>query len=216
VLRGGSAGCADPRFYLPQDLGQIRSAGPMPPADFRNSDAVYNSYVRTLAAWVTSSGGWPATNSIRFSVENSTHQATILTGMRVNLISRAPLASRTVLSLSECGGAVSPRPFSVDFGAAPPRLRPLPGETTGPTGNAVATRPVDFPFTVSDTDPEIFDLDVADGPVCDCLWTVTLSYIQVGRSYLVQIDDHGMPFHAVPTDEVPAYTLINGILEPES
>jgi hypothetical protein len=123
------------------------------------------------------------------------------------------LISKTVLSLDECGGAAPPHPFSVDFNTTPPRIQALPGETTDPTGDTMTTAPVSFPFTVSETDPEIFDLHVEDGPICDCLWTATLSYIQGGHSYTATIDNNGTPFHAVPADHVPGHSLVNGILE---
>jgi hypothetical protein len=213
VQRGSSRDCTDTRFYLPRSIDQIKSAVPLPPADFHSSDAVYNGYVQTLGAWATSVGGFLETDSIRFSVEGNSTRATILTGIRINLVSRASLTSKTALWLGECGGVAPPRPFSVDFATTPPRVKPVPGESVDPSGNVVPTKPVSFPFTVSETDPEIFDLSVEPGPVCDCLWTASLSYTQAGRAYTTIIDDGGRPFHAVPTDQVPQYTLINGFLE---
>jgi hypothetical protein len=117
-----------------------------------------------------------------------------------------------VLSLEECGGVGAVRPFIADFSSAPPRVQALPGTTQDASGNTVATKPVTFPFTVSETDPEIFHLTIGPGPACECQWTVTLSYTQGGRSYTVLIDDHGKPFRGVPTDQLPTYSLVNGVL----
>ena len=80
-------------------------------------------------------------------------------------------------------------------------------------GNELDTNPVTFPFTVSDSDPEIFTLTVGPGPTCDCEWTANLAYTQDGKSYTALIDDHGKPFHAVPTDHLPTYSLVNGYLD---
>jgi hypothetical protein len=168
-----------------------------------------------LDTWVTLAGGWRKTNWIEFSVEGSSSRATILTGLRVNLVSRTPLTSKTVLYPPPgCGGAFVPRPFAVDFNTTPPRVRALPGMTRDEQrGIWVETKPASFPFTVSETDPEIFDLYVDPGPECDCLWTATLSYTQAGQSYTTLIDDNGKPFHGVPTDHVPAYWFDNGTLK---
>jgi hypothetical protein len=167
------------------------------------SDTAADSYLRALNAWVTSVEGWPETNWIEFSVEGNSRRATILTGLRVNLISRTPLTSKTVLSMRECPpSAGEVRPFEADFSTTPPRVRAGTDTRPGPAGE---TKPVTFPFTVSETDPEIFDLAVVDGPECDCLWTATLSYTQAGRSYTALIDDDGQPFHGVPHSRVPIY-----------
>jgi len=199
---------------VPLSIDEIKSVMPMPPPDFRGgNDQTYVDYVGALEAWVTSVSGWPETDWIRFSVEGNSSRVSILTGLRVNLISRAPLASKTVLSLEECGGIGVPRPFIADFSTTPPRVQALPGTTEDADGNTVKTKPVTFPFTVSDTDPEIFELTVGPGPECDCLWTATLSYTQGGESYTALIDDHGKPFHGVPTDHVPTYSLVNGTLD---
>lgn len=209
LKRGGEADCPL-RFYLPQDIDAIKEAVPLPPDDYSDE-----SYINTLEAWVESVGGWRATNSIEFSVEGNSVRATILTDIRINLVSRTSLMSKTLLSLGECGAPAPPRHFSVDFAATPPRVRALPGEDLDAEGNPVPVEAVNFPFTVSETDPEIFDLRVVEpGPVCDCQWTATLSYTRAGRSYVVTIADiDGKPFHAVPADHVPEYTLINGYLE---
>jgi hypothetical protein len=89
----------------------------------------------------------------------------------------------------------------------------LPGATENADGNTVKTKPVGFPFTISETEPEVFHLTVGPGPQCECLWTAALSYTVGGKSYTALIDDHGKPFHGVPTDHVLTYSLINGRLD---
>jgi hypothetical protein len=213
---GGSCGFAQV-FYLPQDVDEVSAQMPQPPPDFEYSDVNYEAYLDTLDAWVRKVGGWPATNAIRISVEGGSGRATILTGLRVNLVRRNELPSKTVITFAECGGGLlPPHPFSIDFNATPPSIQALPGETENADGTTSPAKAVDFPFKVSETDPEVFDLDVEAGPVCDCLWTVTLSYTQGGKSYTVVIDDNGEPFHAVPADNVATYHLVDGVLEPVS
>jgi hypothetical protein len=193
--------CPD-RFYLPQRLDEIRSAIPPPPEDFYSNEDTYYGYIGTLGTWTSSVGGWRETNAIQFSVEGNSARATILTGIRVNLVSRASLTSKTVLAVGECGGSVIPRRFSADLTATPPRVRALPGESLDADGNSVLEAAVSFPFTVSETDPEVFDLEIEPGPACNCEWTATLSYTQAGRSYTAVIDDNGEPFHSVPVSRI--------------
>jgi hypothetical protein len=169
----------------------------------------YDEYISTLDAWTNSIGGWRETNKIRFSVEGNSTRATILTGIRINLISRTSLTSKTVLAIGECGGPAPPRRFSVDLATKPPRVQALPGESLDADGNPVPEDAVSFPFTVSETDPEIFDLEIEPGLACNCQWTATLSYTQAGRFYTTVIDDGGKPFHSVPisrTDGIPNCT----------
>jgi hypothetical protein len=202
-------GCRD-YFYLPQDIDEIRSA--IPSDDAYGED--YDGYINTLDAWVKSVGGWRVTNSIEFVVEGNSTRVTILTGIRINLVSRTSLTSKTVLSSDPCGGPASPRHFSVDLATTPPRVQALPETDMDADGNSVVVKEaVSFPFTVSETDPEIFNLEIESGPVCDCQWTATLLYTQAGQSYATVIDDGGKPFHAVPTDHLPDFgdTTINGL-----
>lgn len=164
-----------------------------PPGD--PSDTAVENYLRALNAWVTSVQGWPETDWIEFSVEGNSSRASILTDLQVNLISRTPLTDKTEVSMKVCQSSPgSVRHFKADLNTTPPRVRAVP-DTTNTTSK---TKPVTFPFTVSETDPEIFDLAVGSGPECDCQWTATLSYTQAGRSYTALIDDDGKPFHAVP------------------
>jgi hypothetical protein len=213
-VAAGSSACRLPEFYLPQDVDEVNAQMPRPPPDFLNAEVSNRAYLDTLDAWVRKVGGWPVANSLGISIEGGSRRATILTGLRVNLIRHNDLTSKTVVSFAgSCGGDLLPHPFSIDFNATPPSIHALPGETENPDGSTSPVKAVDFPFKVSETDPELFDLDIEAGPVCDCLWTVTLSYTQGGKSYTVVIDDNGEPFHAVPAGDVATYHLVDGVLE---
>lgn len=185
----------------------------MPPRDFHDSDAKYNQYLKTFADWVTAKGGWAATNYLRFTAEGNAQRAVVLTGMRVEVAERVPLTTGTAFTFAECGSLLAPRPFSIGLDETPPRLWALPGETVNAAGDTADSKPATFPFTVTPTDPEVFDLSVADGRACDCRWRLSLSYVADGHTYSTVLDDAGQPFHGVPRDPVPTYTLINGYLE---
>jgi hypothetical protein len=60
-----------------------------------------------------------------------------------------------------------------------PRLTARPGRDVDDT----ITEPVkDFPFKVSDSDPEYFEFDIAPGPACLCSWKIALDWTSRGRS----------------------------------
>ncbi|MBM2615909.1 hypothetical protein JIG36_10110 [Actinoplanes sp. LDG1-06] len=204
--------CGGPgRFYLPQSVDDIPGDVPGEPESWDEADE--NKHLEAMKAWTSANGGFTQVNWIKFAVEGNSNRASILTGLRVNIVSRAPLTSKTVLSIEGCGGLVSPRPFVADFSATPPLVRALPGKVEEANGDVVATRPANFPFTVSESDPEVFTLAVGPGPACHCSWTASVDYTQDGQSYTVPIDDHGKPFHAVPTDRLPTYTIVNGKMD---
>jgi hypothetical protein len=214
VRRGIDLDCDINRYYLPQAVDELRAALPSPvPADGTNPQPQLDS----TTAWTASRGGFRQTNWIEFTVEGSSSRATILTGLSVRLVASGPLRSRTRIAVGDgCGAAVTPRTFTMTFGTDPPGLAPVAGQTLNASCDPVDVPAVSFPFKVSETDPEVFDLSVApDGPVCDCEWTAVLAYTQGGISRNTVIDDHGQPFHAVPTDRVPGYELLNGALQPD-
>jgi hypothetical protein len=202
--------CGGPgRFYLPHSVGDVPGDIPEVPGPTAD-EAEFDAYAENLSSWTAANGGFTRTNWIEFSVEGNSSRASILTALRVNIVSRSPLTSKTIITIEECGGLAPPRPFEADFTAHPPRVRSLPGETEDADGNVIGTPPANFPFTVSDSDPEIFTLAVGPGPACDCAWTANIDYTQDGKSYTAPIDDHGQPFHAVPTDDLPAYRPMSG------
>ncbi len=117
------------------------------------------------------------------TVEARTSRAVVLQSARIAVVSRTP--PRPACLVVRVGGHLKPRPFTTDFDAPSPRL--------------VAEGP-DFPFTVSATDVEQFEIE----PITtthEVAWRLEVDWTCAGRHGTTVIDNHGEPFHAYP---VPA------------
>ncbi|WP_370934187.1 tetratricopeptide repeat protein [Amycolatopsis sp. cg13] len=117
------------------------------------------------------------------TVEARTTRAVVLQSARIVVVSRTP--PRPACLQVRIGGLLEPRPFTTDFDAPSPRL--------------VAQGP-DFPFTVSATDIEQFEIE----PITtthEVAWRLEVDWTCAGRHGTTVIDNQGEPFHAYP---VPA------------
>jgi hypothetical protein len=98
---------------------------------------------------------------------------------------------------SGCGGGIAARRYVVDLDKSNPHFEaveePRPGEKV--------TKPVDFPYRVSSSDPEVFILEgAAKGEIIE--WKATLSWTSGGNEGATEISDGGKPFVSFP--EAPA------------
>jgi hypothetical protein len=109
----------------------------------------------------------------------------ILRDLRVVVLSRAPTSGRFLPNR----GTIVPRPFHVVLDDDPPVLTPAEGGQ-------------EFPFTVSATDPEMFDITVR-ARSDDVRWRLELDWSLRERQGTLKIDAAGAPFRtmAVPTTE---------------
>lgn len=68
--------------------------------------------------------------------------------------------------------------------------------------------PPTFPFKVSDSDPEYFNVEFST-PRCDCRFRLELDWVADGRRGTTTIDDHGKPFRVVGNRDLPEYIIDN-------
>ncbi|MFE0379181.1 hypothetical protein ACFW1M_27195 [Streptomyces inhibens] len=87
-----------------------------------------------------------------------------------------------IMSLLETRG------FTTDLDADHPVLRPLDGP--------------DFPFTVTSSDPELFEVHPA-ASAFEIEWHLELEWSSAGRHGTLTVDDGGRPFHFVPRPRAP-------------
>jgi hypothetical protein len=115
-------------------------------------------------------------------LEAWTMRAVQLRAIRPVVRARRP-PRRACLAPPRIGGIIEPRPFTVDFDDDNPILQALG---------------VDFPFKVSATDIEQFDITprVTTGEVA---WHLELDWICEGRRGTTITDDDGKPFEIYPT-----------------
>jgi hypothetical protein len=140
---------------------------------------------------------------LSITASGSSPRMIVLTGISFRVIRRLP-ALRGIL-VTEASGSPSgsgpsrscpPATFQtgyVNLDTSPPTVTPAPNP--GPVAPAVPERtaPVMFPYTISDSNLELFKLTISTQH-CDCTWTAELYWTagsKVGHTF---IDDNGRPF----------------------
>jgi hypothetical protein len=148
-------------------------------AEIRNGHYVATEDATGRHVTVPASG-----HTLRVTVETAEAAAIILRGLRVVIVSRGPASGE----FRPHRGALEPRPFEVVLDDDPPMIIPAGGGK-------------DFPFTVSATDPEMFEITVRVDSG-DVRWRLELDWSLRERQGTVQIDAAGAPFRtmSVPTN----------------
>ncbi|MBO1415056.1 transcriptional regulator, partial [Streptomyces sp. FH025] len=100
---------------------------------------------------------------------------------------------------SGCGGSLTPAAFEVDLDASAPRAVPVPARE-----GEVATTTSNFPYRVSDTDPQVLNIDATTGSQ-DVSWYLDLVWSSGDRQGKLRVDDHGRPFRTAGLRGAPAY-----------
>ena len=127
----------------------------------------------------------PRPLGVSITVEAFTSQAVILHKIRPLVVSRSP--ARPCYLRYRMGIPMPPRAFTTDLDERAPSLKPKQGRQ-GP--------PPDFPFTVTDSGPELFLIFATSQNEID--WTLELDWSSAGRRGTEVIDDDGEPFHFHP------------------
>ncbi|MFI5749699.1 helix-turn-helix domain-containing protein [Streptomyces sp. NPDC051644] len=152
--------------------------------------------------WARALGGVDGGHMLlELTVQGGSGQAVVLHGLHVRELSRNAPLPWSAYSMGEgCGGGITPQSFDIDLDDSRPALTPVAGEQAGKP-----VPPKDFPFRVTSTDVEVFDLDVhVEGH--DVSWYLELEWSSGGREGTLRIDDGGKPFRTSSTKTRPAYT----------
>ncbi|MEO3809128.1 hypothetical protein ABGB17_09025 [Sphaerisporangium sp. B11E5] len=122
---------------------------------------------------------------------------------------RPPVRVGAAYRGGECGGGMTPRRFTADLDRTPPHVVPVPGKDVDADGDEIDIPAVDFPYKISDTDPEIFVFQ-ASTRACDCSWHLLLTWSHSGRQGTLKIDASGHDFRTTPTKPLPHWWWTNG------
>jgi hypothetical protein len=145
--------------------------------------------------WIYEHGG--ATEyGFELTVEGKTDTAIILKRFRVIELKRKPVPHDAVylMSCGPSGGAVTVRQFDVNM-SDPVTFTPVPGHDLN-TGDELPA--VDFPFKVSNNDPEVF-LIGPTGATCFCEWRLAIDWTSGGRSGTTVVDRGFGPIRSDPS-----------------
>ncbi|MFJ2268751.1 helix-turn-helix domain-containing protein [Streptomyces sp. NPDC087849] len=151
--------------------------------------------------WARALGGVDGGNMLlEVTVQGKSGQAVVLNGLHVRTLSRkAPLAWSAYSMGEGCGSGITPQSFDIDLDDGRPTLTPVAGQQ-----GDVRVPPKDFPFRVSSTDVEVFDLNAhVEGH--DVSWYLELEWSSGGREGTLRIDDGGKPFRTSSIKTRPEY-----------
>lgn len=154
------------------------------------------------ATWASAQGALHGGDTmVQISVQGRSSTAVVLEALRVRVVGRAAPAEGNSYAMDNgCGGALTPREFSVNLDADRPVAHSVPGfdgENEIPA--------IQMPYRVSAEDPEIL-LVTARTVTCDCSWYLELDWSSQGRKNTVRIDDGGKPFRTTADKKLPQYS----------
>ncbi|MFE1292661.1 helix-turn-helix domain-containing protein [Streptomyces sp. NPDC058751] len=161
-----------------------RDAPQVPPPPPNESDA---------RGWVTALGGVASGEQmIALTVQGTGRATVVLEALHVRVVQKgAPLAWNDYVMGVGCGGDVETESFTVDLDAGRPATALKGGQR-------------DFPYKVSESDPEVFYV-FADAQAHDVSWYLEIDWSSGTRSGTVRVDDHGKPFRTSGNAGRPAY-----------
>lgn len=174
-------------WIVPGNLASVKSL-PLPQGDLKD--------LEVWDAWARGHGGSDAySTTAEVVVEGATPSPVVLTGLTVDVVERAP-PPRAVHVVPFGGGPVAVRHFQVDLDKSPPAIASIPAEFDD-------TPAIDFPYKVSQSDPEVMYIVAYAPEKCDCSWRAILEWVFQGKKGTTVIDDAGQPFRTVsPTGSV--------------
>lgn len=137
---------------------------------------------------------------LELTLQGNSKEAVVLQGLHVRVLARNAPLPWSAYSMGEgCGSGITPQSFDIDLDDGRPRSKPVAGKQ----GDTVVPA-TDFPYRVSSTDVEVFNLDAhVEGH--DVTWYLELEWSSGGRSGTLRIDDHGKPFRTSSIKTRPEY-----------
>ncbi|MER5358047.1 helix-turn-helix transcriptional regulator [Streptomyces sp. NPDC002785] len=151
--------------------------------------------------WARALGGVDGGSmQLELTVQGKSGEAVVLNGLHVRTLSRKVPLAWSAYSMGEgCGSGITPQSFDIDLDDSRPTLTPVAGQQ-----GDVRVPPKNFPFRVSSTDVEVFDLKAhVEGH--DVSWYLELDWSSGGRKGTLRIDDGGKPFRTSSIQARPKY-----------
>lgn len=185
-------------------LPQSPDSFPEPPASRDNAE---------WKAWAEKLGGARSRRTdVNFTIQGRSGALVVLVSLSVRVVKRAePLRGTEVID-SACGGGFGAvRWAEAQLDKQPPTItsRDLSeDEAMGGPDVAKEIKPMRFPYTVSISDAEIFQVQGLTTR-CDCTWEIEIKWNSEGRSGSYTVNENGRPFRTTGTANVSAACQIN-------
>ncbi|MFI6704224.1 helix-turn-helix domain-containing protein [Streptomyces sp. NPDC050509] len=129
---------------------------------------------------------------VALTVQGSGRDTVVLNELHVRVVSKgAPLAWNDYSMGVGCGGGVGTKSFDIDLDNGSPTVTVKNGQR-------------DFPYQVSESDPEVFYI-TARARAHDVRWELSLNWSSGSRRGTVRIDNDGTPFRTSADAGRPGY-----------
>ncbi|MFI9342591.1 helix-turn-helix domain-containing protein [Streptomyces sp. NPDC052773] len=144
-------------------------------------------------AWVAAERAVSAGEQyVTLTVQGTGQETVVVEDLAVRVVGRgAPLPWNDYAMGVGCGGDVPTRPFTIALDAARPTVKAAAGGR-------------DFPFKVSESDPEVFHI-TADASAYDVRWYLELTWSSGSRGGTLLIGDGDKPLRTSGNNGRPAY-----------
>lgn len=138
--------------------------------------------------WAAANGAVSANQQmIALTLQGTGQETVVLESLNVRILTKhTPLAWNVYAMGSGCGGNVETKSFAVDLDQGSPAVTVKGGQR-------------DFPYKVSESDPEVFYIN-ATASAHDVRWDLTLNWSSGTRTGTVHIDNKGTPFRTSADD----------------
>ncbi|MBO1337836.1 helix-turn-helix transcriptional regulator [Streptomyces sp. VRA16 Mangrove soil] len=129
---------------------------------------------------------------VALTVQGTGADTVVLEDLHVRVVGKAaPLAWNDYAMGVGCGGSVETKSFDVDLDNGSPTVTVRNGQR-------------DFPYKVSESDPEVFYV-TAHSKAHDVRWELTLDWTSGSRHGTVRVDNSGIPFRTSANAGRPGY-----------
>ncbi|MFF0746492.1 hypothetical protein ACFYVL_39470 [Streptomyces sp. NPDC004111] len=144
--------------------------------------------------------GWAAANGavsadeqvVALTFQGRSRDTVVLEAMHVRVVkNEPPLTWNRYATGVGCGGQVDTKSFAVDLDAGRPVTAPTNGQR-------------DFPYKVSEADPEVFYVKARTGTQ-SVSWYLEVEWSRGGQRGVQKVDDHGKPFRTSGSAGRPEY-----------
>jgi hypothetical protein len=135
----------------------------------------------------------------------------VLDGIKIHVLHRKPALRGTIVNFLP--GICAPAELqigTVNLDDSPPTLTPVhESSPNAPDQGPERTAPLIFPYTISQSDPEILVLTVTTQH-CDCTWNAELDWTEGSHVGHTIIEDHSHPFQTTAAKGLPTITWGQG------
>ncbi|MFE3598977.1 helix-turn-helix domain-containing protein [Streptomyces sp. NPDC059142] len=129
---------------------------------------------------------------VALTLQGTGPNTVVLEELHVRIVGkRAPLAWNDYSMGVGCGGGVGTKSFDIDLDNGSPTVTVKNGQR-------------DFPYKVSESDPEVFYID-ARTTAHDVRWELSVKWTSGGRGGTVRVDNGGVPFRTSAGSARPGY-----------